>query len=372
MEPGKCVMLTPDFLHTLSNQEALKLAGLIDVIPVRDQMIPMQGKRPAADAAPVKLYHRLRPGSANVLLEGKTPTDLTAVLTETRHESGCSVFTVNLGTFNERDFEAIREVLLAPHPVSWISYSQPWISRIRNSLLKPLGLRLDAQGRIGFNLYGQSEFVIHNFNDSTVQVSIAGTNIEKFSLQKQNTCEDLAVNNGVSILEAGKREVIWLTAMSKSDSRNPGSAETRNWNCEVSPSEHKSVVDKHTGARLIYATTAKSKDLNLYFDLNCWFQDLSMMIFYSDRSGRQELYGYLTETGEIVRLQNPADGPAAFATADYQSRDIYTIRNNTIYNWNVNISRPDPSKPSVVRINEDHIAAAPTGTHFFQSLTESA
>jgi len=145
------------------------------------------------------------------------------------------------------------------------------------------------------------------------------------------------------------------------------------WECQVYPPEHEIIQDTETGARIIFVTTDSSRDTNLYFDLNCWFADLSMMAFYSDRTGRNELFGYLAKTGEIVRLQPAQQFVAGNETVDYQTHDIYIVRDNTVYQWHVDIEwSTDANISSKVKVKERKLTSAPEGTSFFMGLTESA
>lgn len=140
------------------------------------------------------------------------------------------------------------------------------------------------------------------------------------------------------------------------------------WECEVFPPEHRTEIDSVSGAKIIYATTDSGKDLNFYFDLNCWTGDQQLLAFFSNRTGRQEIFGYLTSTGEIVRLQAAEHPVAHSATVDYQTPDIYVVRENQIFQWHLDIQ---PGKPSSVKVSEYFIAKAPEGTSFFMGLTES-
>ena len=145
------------------------------------------------------------------------------------------------------------------------------------------------------------------------------------------------------------------------------------WECEVSPPEHDVRVDSTTGAKLIFATTNASKDLNFYFDLNCWTADLSLLAFTSDRTGRTELFGYLAKTGEIVRLQPADQSPAGNATVDYQTHDLYCVRDNVAYQWHLDITMaPNADERSRVTVKERKITSAPQGSSFFMGFTESA
>jgi oligogalacturonide lyase len=148
---------------------------------------------------------------------------------------------------------------------------------------------------------------------------------------------------------------------------------TNEWECQVFPVEHEITIDPETGTKVIFVTSDTSKDVNFYFDLNCWFNDLSMMVFYSNRFSEYELFGYLPHTSEIVRLQNPQLSRAGSATADYQTNDLYVVRDNSICQWNVEIEiSKDPNISSEVKIREHKITPAPGCASFFMGLTESA
>jgi len=148
---------------------------------------------------------------------------------------------------------------------------------------------------------------------------------------------------------------------------------SRSWECDVFPAEHVIMQDPDSGARLIFATTDSAQDVNLYFDLNCWANDLSLLIFNSDRVGRNELFGYLPQTGEIVRLQLAEDAVAGNATLDYQTHDIYVARDNVAYQWHFEIDlAADQDTRSKVTMQERKIVAAPESTAFFMGFTESA
>ncbi|MBN1348138.1 hypothetical protein JXJ21_01880 [candidate division KSB1 bacterium] len=145
------------------------------------------------------------------------------------------------------------------------------------------------------------------------------------------------------------------------------------WECTVYPPEHKVLQDPETGAKLIFATSDSSRDVNFYFDLNCWFGDQSMLAFNSNRTGKTEIFGYLPATGELVRLQRPDQSGAGNATVDFQTPDIYVARENVAYQWRVDIRLSgDADTRSKVTIKERKIAAAPEGTSFFMGFTESA
>jgi oligogalacturonide lyase len=149
---------------------------------------------------------------------------------------------------------------------------------------------------------------------------------------------------------------------------------TNNWECEIYPAEQKITTDPDSGAKLIFVTTDTSRDNNLYFDWNCWFQDLSMMTFLSWRTGKGELFGYLPLTGELVRL-NPGKGADIItqATVDYKSHDIYVRTDSAIYQWNVQLEfSENSSKVKTASVKERKIVTVPDGSIFTSALSQSA
>jgi hypothetical protein len=83
-------------------------------------------------------------------------------------------------------------------------------------------------------------------------------------------------------------------------------AETGSRALTVLPPEHQKAVDDQTGAELTYLTTDPAKDSNLYFHQRSWLSDGSMILFVSERASGG-LMGYLTATGELIRIDG--DGP---------------------------------------------------------------
>ena len=87
------------------------------------------------------------------------------------------------------------------------------------------------------------------------------------------------------------------------------------WKCEILPSEHITEFDPKSGAEITFITTNKSNDTNLYFHDNCWLFDGKIMLFNSDRTGRQEIFGYCEKSGELIRFNPAKDSPAKFPEA---------------------------------------------------------
>ena len=85
--------------------------------------------------------------------------------------------------------------------------------------------------------------------------------------------------------------IIFVTVLFSCESKK-GLNWQNEWVCEVFPPEHQITEDSVSGTKLVFATSHPGKDLNFYFDLNCWTGDMAMLAFISDRTGRNELFGY--------------------------------------------------------------------------------
>jgi hypothetical protein len=145
------------------------------------------------------------------------------------------------------------------------------------------------------------------------------------------------------------------------------------WEGRIYPPEHKIVIDSTSGAKLVFATTNPGKDLNFYFDWNCWFKDQSCLFFTSDRNGKTELFGYVPKTGELICCSpEKKDKNYWFGVVDYQSHDVYMTGSNSLIAWNVSIGfNADSTKVEKVTIKERTISKAPEGKQISSALTES-
>ena len=93
---------------------------------------------------------------------------------------------------------------------------------------------------------------------------------------------------------------------------------------EVFPSEAKRMVDDQTGAELLFLTSGPTKNQNLYFHQRSWLQN-SAIIFFNSQREKGGLMGYLTETGELIRV-TAADGqPTGSATAAALRPTVYVM-----------------------------------------------
>src|SRR3954467_8652405 len=70
---------------------------------------------------------------------------------------------------------------------------------------------------------------------------------------------------------------------------------------EILPPEDRRMIDPKTGAELLFLSTSREKDSNLYFHERSWLADESVILFTSSRP-KGGLMGYLTATGELIRF----------------------------------------------------------------------
>jgi hypothetical protein len=141
------------------------------------------------------------------------------------------------------------------------------------------------------------------------------------------------------------------------------------WDCEILPSERRIESDTSSGAEVIYVTTHPAQDQNLYFHDRCWLFDNQMMLFFSDRSGRQEIYGYVTETGELVRLNPGHLSAASHPVASKDGRRVFVIRDNAIYVWTLELSTESGTK---VTVAARRLCDLPSACRQFAGLNENS
>ncbi len=132
---------------------------------------------------------------------------------------------------------------------------------------------------------------------------------------------------------------------------------------EVSPAEHETIIDPQTGAELTFLTTHSAADTNLYFHERSWLPDGSVIIFNSSRENGG-LMGYLTGTGELIRIAGPAGGVGA-ATAAVDRNSVYGRRGDDVLEvrLDVHLSDSPADDPSEVMAVERVIASLPKGAH---------
>lgn len=155
---------------------------------------------------------------------------------------------------------------------------------------------------------------------------------------------------------------VWLPALLIASSSG---AQSPSYSLEVYPPEHRIETDPETGAELRFLTTQPADDTNLYFHERSWLADGSLILFYTARTNGG-LFGYLTATGELVRLRTPA-GALSGATAAAHRNSVYAIRGRDVVEVAISIA---PDTPTRVSAAERRVAGLPPG-EYTTALNES-
>jgi hypothetical protein len=98
---------------------------------------------------------------------------------------------------------------------------------------------------------------------------------------------------------------------------------------KVSPPECRHMKDDQTGVDLTFLTSGDSKNKNLYFHERSWLQDSSLILFTSQRKDGGQM-GYLTATGELLRLTARNGKPLGRATATGDRPTFYAMEGNRV------------------------------------------
>lgn len=135
--------------------------------------------------------------------------------------------------------------------------------------------------------------------------------------------------------------------------------EVRTYPLDVFPAEHRRMTDEITGTELIFLTTSNSRDLNLYFHDQSWLADGSLILFASDRD-RGGIMGYLTVTGELVRIATP-EGSVSGPTAARNRNSVFALQKNVVLELalDIEISENPAITPSTVLATERRVATLP-------------
>ena len=121
---------------------------------------------------------------------------------------------------------------------------------------------------------------------------------------------------------------------------------------EVLPREDKQWTDPETGTRVTFLTSDPAHDQNLYYEQRSWLADSSLIVFNSQRTNGG-LMGYLTATGELVRITSDKGGFSG-ATCAKSRNSLYACRGAEIVEITLDIqpSRQPECIPSKVSATE--------------------
>ncbi len=121
------------------------------------------------------------------------------------------------------------------------------------------------------------------------------------------------------------------------------------------------MTDPATGAELLFLTTAPESDANLYFHEHAWLADESVILFTSSRTNGG-LMGYVTGTGELIRIHTP-QGPLGAATGAAKGNALFAVRGRAIVEIKLTLQLSDAptTRRSRVTARERVIGTLPDG-----------
>ena len=131
---------------------------------------------------------------------------------------------------------------------------------------------------------------------------------------------------------------------------------------EVMPPESRRMADPKTGAELLFVTTAVTTNMNLYFHEYSWLGDESVILLTSARANGG-LLGYVTQTGELIRLKTPR-GSLGGATAAARGNAFFAQRGREVVEITLAIQASDApaSRASKVTATERVLCTLPEGS----------
>ncbi|MCK5134207.1 MAG: hypothetical protein KAR19_00350 [Bacteroidales bacterium] len=120
------------------------------------------------------------------------------------------IFTLNTHTFSQADFDKVGEVLLCPRPMGLLEIPQTWANTLRDQFLTPLGFDFNAPTRVTFQPYGDSGWVIQNYNQETVHIDLSTEGLENGRIEDKFSGKQVHILEGQINMEIPPRSRLWL------------------------------------------------------------------------------------------------------------------------------------------------------------------
>jgi hypothetical protein len=157
--------------------------------------------------------------------------------------------------------------------------------------------------------------------------------------------------------------ILWLVVFTSFKTQ------AQHWQCEILPTERRIEIDSKSGAEITFVTTSESKDTNLYFHDRCWLPGGEIMLFNSDRTGREEIFGYVATTGELIRFNRENDPAAKFPLASKYNSGVYVVKGNSIFTWEIDYHLDNKT---IVKVVEKKLCDYPEGSVHLHGLNENS
>ena len=124
-----------------------------------------------------------------------------------------NIYLLNSHTFNQKEFDAVGEVLLSPRQLGILELPKPWANTIRNAFRSEDEPVIDAPTRVSVQHLNNGSFVVHNYNQVKTTVHITLSKGGEYS--DGFTGSAIRVNGTECQLEMGPRSRIWIRTTEK-------------------------------------------------------------------------------------------------------------------------------------------------------------
>ncbi len=168
---GKTLVMTAGLLAELPEAAGIhKLAGMAEPLTHDAFKTKKIYEGEALTILKRSLYveSKLNVRNADVLLYAHHQGERIPVLT-TRKVGAARIAVLNLHTYNQADFDAVGEVLLAPAPLGMLDLPQTWVDTIRNEFTRRGLVHINAPARVSVQNVGDL-LVFQNNNDHEVEI----------------------------------------------------------------------------------------------------------------------------------------------------------------------------------------------------------
>ena len=121
-----------------------------------------------------------------------------------------NIFTMNTHTFSQADFDEVGEVLLCPRPLGLLEIPEIWANTLRDVFLTPFGFDFNAPTRVTLQPYGDSGWVIHNYNRETVPVVLSLAGLQNGVTENTISGKRIQIDEDRINMEIPPRSRVWL------------------------------------------------------------------------------------------------------------------------------------------------------------------
>ncbi len=175
---GAKIIMTTGFLANVNSGEKLAVLAQIKwplaAASVTAQKVISEGEEFALKI-PISMDYQLIPDGATILLQAATRASDPFLV---QNQKG-NISVINTHTFSQKDFEDVGEVLLSPRPLGMLEFPRQWVNTIRGVFRSDGEPGVDAPARVSVQHLSNGDFMIHNYNQEAIEVTIQRQQADK-------------------------------------------------------------------------------------------------------------------------------------------------------------------------------------------------